>query len=91
LIPPFIDAYNAGNRHQHTETERFHHHAYQELTARDKCNLDTTWLKDESQQDTENLPPPETTTAEIAENLEAALEQFRAVQEGPTSRKHPPR
>jgi len=80
-LQPFIDAYNPQNRHQRTETERFHHFTYQELTTRDKCNLDITWLRDESLQDTDNLPPPETIAAEIVENLEAALEQFKAVQE----------
>jgi len=74
-------AYNPQNRHQRTETERFHHFTYQELTTRDKCNLDITWLRDESLQDTDNLPPPEPIAAEIVENLEAALEQFKAVQE----------
>jgi len=80
-LQPFIDAYNPQNRHQRTETERFHRFTYQELTTRDKCNLDITWLRDESLQDTDNLPPPETIAAEIVENLEAALEQFKAVQE----------
>jgi len=42
---------------------------------RDKANLDITWLKDESLEDTENLPPPDIIAREIAENLEFALEQ----------------
>ncbi len=88
-LQPFIDAYNPSNRHQRTETERFHRFTYQELTARDKCNLDVTWLKDETQQDTENLPPPETIAAEIVDNLEAALEQFKAVQEELAKREKP--
>ncbi len=79
-LKPFIDAYNPQNRHQRTETERFHRFTYTELTARDKCNLDITWLRDDSLQ-TEDLPDPETLAAEIVENLEAALEQFKAVQE----------
>jgi len=48
---------------------------------RDKVNLDIFWLKDESLEDTENLPEPEVLAADIAENLEAALEQFRAILE----------
>ena len=39
------------------------------------------WLKDESLGDTDNLPPPHEIAIEIVENLEAALEQFRAVAE----------
>jgi len=46
---------------------------------RDKANLDIFWLKDESLEDTDNLPAPEVLAAEIAENLEAALEQFNNI------------
>ncbi|MGH6961169.1 MAG: hypothetical protein ACREE7_11840, partial [Dongiaceae bacterium] len=46
---------------------------------RDRLNLDIFWLKDESLEDTSNLPPPDVIAAEIVENLEAALEQFRQV------------
>ena len=52
---------------------------YDELIARDKTNLDIFWLKDESLEDTENLPPPDVLAAEIVEQLEAALEEFRSV------------
>ena len=38
-------------------------------------------MKDDSLEDTENLPPPEVLAAEIVEQLEAALEEFRAVEE----------
>jgi type I restriction enzyme M protein len=47
--------------------------------ARDKANLDIFWLKDESLEDTEDLPAPEVLAAEIAENLESALEQFNSI------------
>jgi type I restriction enzyme M protein len=43
--------------------------------------LDIFWLKDESLEDTENLPAPEVIAAEIAENLESALEQFNNIRE----------
>jgi type I restriction enzyme M protein len=46
---------------------------------RDKANLDIFWLKDESLEDTEDLPAPEVLAAEIAENLESALEQFNSI------------
>jgi type I restriction enzyme M protein len=48
---------------------------------RDKVNLDILWLKDESLEDSENLPDPQVLVVEIVENLEAALEEFRSVQE----------
>ena len=43
----------------------------------DKASLDIFWLKDESLSDSDNLPAPEVIAAEIVEDLEAALEQFR--------------
>ena len=44
-------------------------------------SLDGTWLKDESLEDTENLRSPAVLAAEIVEQLEAALEEFRSVEE----------
>ncbi|MET0006024.1 MAG: hypothetical protein ABW087_20685 [Candidatus Thiodiazotropha sp.] len=38
-------------------------------------------MKDESLEDTENLPPPDVLAQEIVEQLEAALEEFRNVEE----------
>jgi type I restriction enzyme M protein len=48
---------------------------------RDKVSLDIFWLKDESLEDMENLPDPDVLALEIAENLESALDQFRAIYE----------
>lgn len=61
------------------ETERFRRFKYEELVQRDKLNLDIFWLKDDSLEDLDNLPEPDILAAEIVENLEAALEQFRSV------------
>ena len=44
-----------------------------------KANLDILWLKEESLEDTENLPSPDILVTEIAENLESALEQFNNI------------
>jgi type I restriction enzyme M protein len=49
--------------------------------ARDKASLDIFWLRDESLEDSDNLPAPGVIAAEIVEDLEAALEQFRAIAE----------
>jgi type I restriction enzyme M protein len=49
--------------------------------ARDKVNLDIFWLRDESLEETANLPEPDVLAAEIVDDLEAALEQFRAIAE----------
>ncbi len=80
-LEDFIKCYNPQNRHQRTETERFKPYTYQELTQRDKANLDITWIKDSSLEELENLPEPEVLAAEIIANLEDALEQFKAIQE----------
>lgn len=61
------------------ETERFKRFSYKELAARDKLNLDLFWLKDDTLEDLDSLPDPDTLAAEIVDNLEAALEQFRNV------------
>ena len=52
---------------------------YDELVARDKVNLDITWLRDESLEDLDNLPAPEVIAREIVEDLTAALAEFEAV------------
>jgi type I restriction enzyme M protein len=73
--------YNPENRHHRVETERFKAFSYGELIKRDKTSLDIFWQKDESLEDSENLPAPEVLAAEIVENLETALEQFRSIYE----------
>lgn len=52
-----------------------------ELVARDKASLDLFWLRDESLEDTESLPPPGVIAAEIVEDLQAALDEFSALAE----------
>ena len=46
---------------------------------RDKPSLDLFWIKDKSLTDTDALPAPEIIAAEIADDLEAALEQFSKI------------
>jgi type I restriction enzyme M protein len=46
---------------------------------RDKVSLDIFWLKDDSIEDSANLPAPEILAREIVDNLEAALEQFNGI------------
>ncbi len=78
-LDDFVDCYNPKNRHERKESERFKSFTFDELIKRDKANLDIFWLKDESLEDSANLPAPETIAAEIAEDLEAALEQFAEI------------
>ncbi len=46
---------------------------------RDKVNLDIFWLRDESMEDSANLPPPDQIAEEIVEDLRAALEQLEEI------------
>ena len=46
----------------------------------DKASLDIFWFRDESLEDSANLPAPGVIAAEIVEDLEAALEQFRLIE-----------
>jgi len=52
---------------------------YEDLMARDKVNLDIFWLRDESLEDSANLPAPDILAAEIVEDLKSALEQFEGL------------
>lgn len=78
-LDDFIACYHPENRHERRETERFHVFAYDDLVQRDKANLDIFWLRDESLEDTADLPEPGVIAAEIAEDLQAALDQFAAI------------
>lgn len=75
-LQDFIRCFNPENRYNREETERFKAFTYDELLQRDKVSLDIFWLKDESLEDTENLPDPDVLAREITENLESAVEQF---------------
>ena len=44
-----------------------------------KKDLDIFWLRDESLEESDNLPDPDVLAQEIVEDLEAALEQFREI------------
>jgi type I restriction enzyme M protein len=78
-LDDFVSCYHPENRFQRKETERFRPFEYTELMKRDKANLDIFWLKDESLEDSANLPEPAVIAAEIAEDLEAALDQFSQI------------
>ena len=46
---------------------------------RDKVNLDIFWLRDESMEDSANLPPRDQIAEEIVEDLRTALEQLEEI------------
>ena len=53
--------------------------------TRDKVSLDLFWLRDDSLEDIDNLPPPAVLAAEIVEDLQAALAEIQALSDSLTS------
>ena len=80
-LDDFVACYHKENRHDRKESERFKSFTYEELTKRDKVNLDIFWLKDDALEESANLPAPEIIAQDITDDLEAALEQFRLIAE----------
>jgi len=87
-LDEFVDCYHPANRHERQPTwsednpqERWRAFSYEELLGRDKANLDITWLRDESLEDSDSLPDPDVLAREIVEELKAALEQFSGIVE----------
>ena len=79
-LDEFVAAYKPGMpRAQRAESERWKSFSYNDIVARDKANLDITWLRDESLEDLDNLPSPDVIAREIVEDLTAALAEFEAV------------
>ena len=79
-LDDFVRCYHTKNRHERKETERFKRFTYDDLLKHDKVNMDIFWLKDESLEDSANLPAPGIIAQDIAGDLEAALEQFREIE-----------
>jgi len=80
-LQEFVAVFRPENRRERVESERFKRFSYDELIQRDKVSLDLVWLRDESLEDLDNLPPPEVIAQEIVQDLEAALAEFAAVAE----------
>ena len=76
----FVECFHAENRFERNatwsssgETGLRRNISYEERIARDKVNLDIFWLRDESLEDSANLPEPDGLVAEIVEDLRFAL------------------
>ncbi len=78
-LADFVDRYRPARRAERVESDRFRRYPLDVLLARDKVNLDLFWLKDDTLDDPDLLPPPEEIAAEIADALETALDRFRSV------------
>jgi len=85
-LDEFVECYHPENRHdrqaswsEENPDGRWRSFEYDELLRRDKLSLDLFWLRDESLEDSANLPDPDVIALEIADDLQAALEQFAAI------------
>ncbi len=85
-LDEFVACYNPANRHQRQATwseenpqARWRPYGYAEIIQRDKANLDIFWLRDESLEDSADLPDPHILAGEIADDLRSALEQIEDV------------
>jgi type I restriction enzyme M protein len=85
-LKDFIKCYNPADRHKRKETwsakspeGRWRKYSHEEIMARDKASLDIFWLKDESLEDSANLPEPGELAAAIVQDLEAALKEFKKI------------
>ncbi len=85
-LDEFVKCYNPGDRHNRTATwseetpeGRWRPYTYEEIVTRDKISLDLFWLRDDSLEDSANLPDPHILAQEIADDLRSALEQIEDV------------
>jgi type I restriction enzyme M protein len=85
-LEEFVTCYNPTNRHERQPSwsdanpaGRWRAYNYDELVARDKASLDIFWLKDESLEDSDNLPEPSVIARDIIADLESALEQLKLI------------
>jgi len=85
-LDEFVSCYNPTNRYERKPTwtdknpeGRWRAYDYAELSKRDKLNLDLFWLKDKSLEESDDLPPPDVLSAEIAADLESILERFQTI------------
>lgn len=85
-LDEFVSCYNPENRQERSPTwsestpeGRWRCFTYDEIAKRDKLNLDIFWIRDKSLEDAESLPDPDVLAQEIAEDLQAALEQFASI------------
>ncbi|WP_250288023.1 HsdM family class I SAM-dependent methyltransferase [Streptomyces atroolivaceus] len=83
-LDEFIEAYRPGRpRSERVASKgtdgRFRVFTYEELVARDKVNLDISWVKDSALDDTDSRLQPEVIAQEIVQDLQGALSEFAAI------------
>ena len=85
-LDEFVACYKPGERQKRKPTwsdknpeGRWRAFGYDEIVARDKVSLDLFWLRDESLEDSANLPDPHVLAQEIADDLRSALGQIEDI------------
>jgi type I restriction enzyme M protein len=85
-LDEFVSLYHPENRHERTSTwseenpeGRWRPYTYEEILRREGANLDLSWIRDKSLEDSADLEDPDTIAEEIADDLQAALEQFATI------------
>jgi type I restriction enzyme M protein len=85
-LDEFVACYKPGERQKRKATwseknpeGRWRPFGYDEIVARDKVSLDLFWLRDESVEDSANLPDPNILAQEIADDLRSALGQIEDI------------
>jgi type I restriction enzyme M protein len=85
-LDEFVACYQPENRQKRKATwsektpeGRWRPYSLDEILARDKVSLDLFWLRDESLEDSANLPDPHILAEEIADDLRSALGQIESV------------
>jgi type I restriction enzyme M protein len=85
-LDEFVACYQPGERGKRRATwseknpeGRWRPYTVEEILARDKVSLDLFWLRDESLEDSANLPDPHVIAQEIADDLRSALGQIEDI------------
>jgi type I restriction enzyme M protein len=78
----FLASYCAEDRAARKEKERFRSFCYEELSRRDRLNLDLSWLPDATLVQSADLRDPLEITSEIITDLEYAIASFKEFTKG---------
>jgi type I restriction enzyme M protein len=85
-LDEFVSLYNPENRHDRTPTwseetleGRWRRYTYEEILRREGANLDLSWIRDKSLEDSADLEAPDAIAEEIADDLQAALEKSATI------------
>jgi type I restriction enzyme M protein len=85
-LDEFVGCYRPGERQKRKAAGseknpegRWRPFSYDEIVARDKVSLDLFWLRDDSLEDSANLPDPHVLAQEIADDLRSALGQIEDI------------